>query len=250
MTAPKRSIQSMPARKVRRLPRPAGVSGACQIVSLNAGPVRVAQPGLASTPPDPVTEQFSAELIKTMKQLRRYALWLSKSVTLADDLMQDALLKAWKARDRFEPGSNLNAWCRTILRNEHISQMRRSWRMLPLADETMASLPARNGDFKSSLDLLAVRNGMALLPAKQREALLLIGVGAMSYIEAARLSGCAVGTMKSRVSRARAHLAVLMSENRAGFSSDEDLRAGDVLADLLHQFELIRPRAVTPVGQP
>lgn len=191
----------------------------------------------------PETEQFACDLIIAMKALRGYALWLSDSVSHADDLIQDALLNAWNARDRFERGTNLNAWCRTILRNLHFSQLRRSWRILPLADEAMASLPATGGNFTSALDLLAVRNGLALLPVEQREALLLIGVGGMSYIEAARLSDCAIGTMKSRVSRARGHLSMLMSENRAGFNSDADLRAGDAMADLLHQVDLIRMRA-------
>ncbi|MBA3067558.1 MAG: sigma-70 family RNA polymerase sigma factor [Hyphomonas sp.] len=194
-------------------------------------------------PRDPVAEQFGVDLIQAMTQLRRYALWLSKNASLADDLMQDAVLNAWYAQDRFERGTNLKAWCRTILRNVHVSYLRRSWRMLPLAEETMAALPADGGDFSVALDLLAVRNGITLLPLEQREALLLVGVGGMSYMQAASISGCAVGTVKSRVSRARARLAVLMSENLAGYNSDTGLRAGDAMNDLMQQVASIKRKS-------
>jgi RNA polymerase sigma-70 factor (ECF subfamily) len=206
----------------------------------HAPDVKLQVPG---KPKDPVAEQFGADLIQAMSQLRRYALWLSKNASLADDLMQDAVLNAWYAQDRFERGTNLKAWCRTILRNVHVSYLRRSWRILPLADETMAAIPADGGDFSVALDLLAVRNGITLLPVEQREALLLVGVGGMSYMQAAGIFGCAVGTMKSRVSRARARLADLMSENLAGYNSDTGLRAGDAMNDLMQQVANIKRKA-------
>lgn len=198
----------------------------------------------ATTLENPVTEQFSADLIAAMKRLRPYALWLSGSVSQADDLIQDTMLNAWQARDRFEHGTNLNAWCRTILRNAHLSCLRRSWRILPLADDTLAAIPAMYSDFTSALDLLSARNAIALLPSEQREALLLIGAGGMSYIEAAGIAGCAAGTMKSRVSRARSRLSVLMSDNRNGFNTDTVLRAKDVPDDLLRQVDRIIQSAV------
>ncbi|MFN3313359.1 MAG: sigma-70 family RNA polymerase sigma factor, partial [Hyphomonas sp.] len=155
-----------------------------------------------------------------MTELRGYAVWLCSSSALADDLIQETLLKAWVARDRFEPGTNFRAWCMTILRNVFFSYKRRSWRSQPLSEQMISDLASEHMDFGDRLDLLAVRNAMALLPCDQREALLLIGVGGQSYIEAAKLCDCAIGTLKSRVHRARLRLAVLISENQAGFSSD------------------------------
>lgn len=190
----------------------------------------------------PQAEHFGEELTRAMSQLRRYALWLAKSPALADDLMQDALLNAWRAQDRFEPGTNLKAWCRAILRNVHVSYMRRSWRTLPLPEEAMDAIPATGNDSSIALDLLAVRNGIRLLPTEQREALLLVGAGGMSYQQAAETCGCAVGTMKSRVSRARARLTQLMAANEAGYNSDNHMRAGDALNDLIHQAASIRSR--------
>ncbi|MFN3312379.1 MAG: sigma-70 family RNA polymerase sigma factor [Hyphomonas sp.] len=249
MTALKRSSQSAATISDSRLCRVETVGGARpESLSIAVQTGSTTPHHYADTQESPATERFAADLIVAMKTLRRYALWLSGSVSQADDLMQDAMLNAWQARDRFEHGTNLNAWCRTILRNVHLSHLRRSWRILPLADETMATLPAIDGDFTSALDLLSVRNSIALLPIEQREALLLVGAGGMSYIEAARIAGCAVGTMKSRVSRARAQLSVLMSENRTGFSTDAVLRAKDVLDDLLCQVDRIKLKAV-PAGQ-
>jgi RNA polymerase sigma-70 factor (ECF subfamily) len=199
----------------------------------------------------PPAENFGEELTRAMMQLRRYALWLAKCPALADDLMQDALLNAWRAQDRFEPGTNLKAWCRAILRNVHISYMRRSWRTLPLPEEAMEAIPAEGSDSSIALDLLAVRNGIRLLPTEQREALLLVGAGGMSYHEAAATCGCAVGTMKSRVSRARARLTQLMAANEAGYNSDSRLRAGDALNDVIQQAASICTRSAAnaePLG--
>ena len=185
------------------------------------------------------TDPFEEELVRQMNQLRLYALRLCNNVSLAEDLIQDTLLNAWLARDRFQAGTNLKAWCTTILRNVFFSYKRRSWRMLPLADEAVANLPSRTADGGAALDLLAVRNAMALLPTEQREALLLIGAGSLSYAEAAEICDCAIGTVKSRVSRARLRLAALIAENKAGFNTDAGISAEAALDDLLAQVAVI-----------
>lgn len=189
---------------------------------------------------------FQDDLVRELAQLRRYALHLCRNASLADDLLQEAMLNAWLARDRFQAGSNLKAWCTTILRNVFFSYKRRSWRTMPLADEAMAQVPANATECADALDLLALRNLIALLPVDQREALLLIGAGGMSYIEAARLCGCATGTVKSRVSRARLRLTVMLSENRAGFGSDPGLNARDAMDDLLWQVAQVVARLSAP----
>ncbi|MDP3459960.1 MAG: sigma-70 family RNA polymerase sigma factor [Hyphomonas sp.] len=185
-------------------------------------------------------DTFGADLAREMTELRGYALWLCNSGSLADDLIQDTLLRAWAARDRFQPGTNLKAWCTTILRNVFFSYKRRSWRSQPLPDDVVDELASESANSGHRLDLLALRNAIALLPEDQREALLLVGAGGQSYIEAAKVCACAVGTVKSRVSRARLRLAALMSENRAGFNSDSSLEADGALDDLMDQVSRLK----------
>lgn len=189
---------------------------------------------------------FQKALVDAMPQLRRYALRLCSDPNFADDLVQETMLNAWLARHRFQAGTNLKAWCATILRNVFFSHKRRSWRMLPLADEVMDSLPATTFGESDALDLLALRNVIGLLAAEQREALLLVAVGGLSYNDAAEVCGCAPGTIKSRVSRARLRASVLLEANKAGFSSDPDLSAQGAMDDLFHQVAdiLVPPAAV------
>ncbi len=187
-------------------------------------------------------ETFEVDLAGEMMGLRSYAIWLCRSRNLADDLIQETLVKAWCARDRFQSGTNLRAWCITILRNVFLSYKRRSWRSLPFPDEMVAELAAEHEELGHRLDLLALRNAIALLPRNQREAILLVGAGGASYIEAAEICACAVGTVKSRVSRARLRLAELLSDNRAGFNSNPNIEAEEVLNDLMEQVSQIKCR--------
>lgn len=182
------------------------------------------------------SQSFSSDLARQITELRGYAIWLCRSSSLADDLIQETLLNAWSARDRFQPGTNLKAWCTTILRNIFFSYKRRSWRTAPLPDDLIATLAADEGDPSHKFELLALRHAIELLPVEQREAILLVGVGSESYIDAARVCGCAVGTIKSRVSRARVRLTELMSDNNASLMSDQSMTAGDALSDLMDQF--------------
>ena len=99
------------------------------------------------------------------------------------------------------------------------------------AEATLVS-PANSGD---ELDLLALRNALNLLPDDQREALILVGAGGLAYEEAAEVCGCAVGTIKSRVSRARKAVAELLENNETGFSSDNNISAGEAFDDIMNQ---------------
>jgi RNA polymerase sigma-70 factor (ECF subfamily) len=182
------------------------------------------------------SQSFSSDLARQITELRGYAIWLCRSSSLADDLIQETLLNAWSARDRFQPGTNLKAWCTTILRNIFFSYKRRSWRTAPLPDDLIATLSADEGDPSHKFELLALRRAIELLPVEQREAILLVGVGSESYIDAARVCGCAVGTIKSRVSRARVRLTELMSGSHDSLMSDQGMTAGDALSDLMDQF--------------
>lgn len=178
---------------------------------------------------------FKQELAGLIPHLRAFARSLCGDATLADDLAQDAMLKAWHARESFQAGTNMKAWAFTILRNIFYSEKRRSWRRSSLdpevAEATLVS-PANPGD---GLDLLALRNALNLLPDDQREALILVGAGGLAYEEAAEVCDCAVGTIKSRVSRARKAVMELLDNNEIGFSGDSGIRASEAFDDIMGQ---------------
>lgn len=145
-------------------------------------------------------------MIALIPTLRAFALSLCGQMDRADDLVQETLLKAWQHIDTFEAGTNLRAWLFTILRNTYFSDMRKKRREVEDVDgKQTASLsvgPAQHGH----LDMQDFRSALGLLAAEQREAIVLVGAVGMSYEEAADVAQCAVGTMKSRVNRARKKL--------------------------------------------
>lgn len=177
--------------------------------------------------------EFKAELTALIPHLRAFSRSLCGNATLADDVAQDALLKAWNARERFIPGSNLKAWTFTILRNQFYSIKRRSWRATSLEPEVAEQTIVANSDAEQSMHLNDLRRGLDMLKDDQREAIILIGASGLSYEEAAEICDCAVGTIKSRVSRARKALEVIMESGN--FDGDADgvsaLDAMDAILD-------------------
>lgn len=159
---------------------------------------------------------FKEELLGTLPSLRAFAVSLSGKHDKADDLVQDTMMKAWAKQESFEMGTNIKAWLFTILRNEFYSQMRKRGREVQDSDglftERMAVHPSQYG----SMDLHDFRKALAALPDDQREAVILIGASGFSYEEAAEICKCAVGTMKSRVSRARSRLQVMLGVSGEG----------------------------------
>jgi len=149
------------------------------------------------------TAEFEAGLRSHMSFLRLFAHSLSGNRELAEDLAQGALTKAWQCRDSFTPGTNLKAWLCTILRNEFISHRRRAWRQVPWDNDLVAGIAAPPGEHQWAAELSDAVRAMHDLPDTQREALILVGVGGFSYGDAAVLANSAVGTIKSRVARAR-----------------------------------------------
>lgn len=178
---------------------------------------------------------FKLELAALIPHLRAFARSLSGDATLADDLAQEAMLKAWKSRESFKPGTNMKAWAFTILRNHFYSEKRRSWRRQPLDPEVAEATLVANDDPSAQIELLALRNAINKLPDDQREALILVGAGGMSYEEAGKVCGCATGTIKSRVSRARKALVELTEGTDTTFSSDDDIDAADAFEDIMAQ---------------
>ncbi|WP_176250386.1 MULTISPECIES: RNA polymerase sigma factor [unclassified Sulfitobacter] len=162
------------------------------------------------------------ELVEHLPAMRAFAISLTRNSAIADDMVQDTVVKAWTNIDKFEVGTNMRAWLFTILRNTYYSSRRKANREVADVDgvftESLAEKPAHDGhmqmtDFRKALNELAV---------EQREALLLVGASGFSYEEAAEMCGVAVGTIKSRTNRARAKIAELM-----GLRDDESLEMTD-----------------------
>lgn len=142
--------------------------------------------------------------------MRAFALSLARNPATADDLVQDAIVKAWANFDKFQPGSNLRAWLFTILRNTYYSLHRKRRREVEDPDGLHAATLSDKPHHDARLALQDFRAAFEQLTDEQREALILVGAEGFSYEEAAATCGCAVGTIKSRVNRARARLIELM----------------------------------------
>jgi len=155
---------------------------------------------------------FKRELTDVVPHLRAFARGLCGRPDMADDLVQETMLKAWAAQERFEPGTSMRAWTFVILRNAYLTDMRRN-RFRGDYDETVAEriLTAPAGQ-EEPIHLSDMHRALLTLPPERREALLLVGAGGFSYEEAAEICGCAVGTIKSRVGRARAALAIMLND--------------------------------------
>jgi RNA polymerase sigma-70 factor (ECF subfamily) len=150
------------------------------------------------------------EVVGLIPALRAFAWSLSHNGSDADDLVQDTLIKAWSNREKFEPGTNLRAWLFTILRNTYYTAVLR--RRREVRDETgeYAGTLKTPATQDWSVAVRALQAALQKLPAEHREALILVGAAGLSYEEAAEICGCALGTIKSRVNRARARLLKIM----------------------------------------
>ncbi len=156
------------------------------------------------------TPSFKRELLATLPSLRAFAVSLSGRHDKADDLVQDTVMKAWAKQESFELGTNIKAWLFTILRNEFYSQMRKKGREVQDSEGTFTERMAVHPSQYGILDMADFKKALDSLPPDQREAIVLIGASGFSYEEAADICKCAVGTMKSRVSRARTRLQDLL----------------------------------------
>lgn len=154
------------------------------------------------------SQNFGYELIQAGKDLRVFALSLSRNATRGDELVQETMLKAWANRNSFRPGTNLHAWLFTILRNEFYSQARKRSHEAEDPDEKLQADLIENERQSSYMDLQDTRRAIQRLPGELQEAIVLVGAGGLTYEEAARECGVALGTIKSRVSRARSRLRV------------------------------------------
>ncbi len=163
--------------------------------------------------PDP---GFMAELMEAVPHLRAFAMSRTRNRDQAEDLVQETILKAWDKRTSFEPGTNLTAWLFTILRNQHYSEHRKLGREVEDVDGIYAAGLVALPEQFDRLEIRDISVALDKLRPDQREAILLVGIQGMSYEDAAVVMGTAIGTVKSRVNRARKHLAEFLSLNSQG----------------------------------
>src|SRR6201994_1513770 len=167
------------------------------------------------------------QILASVPSLRAFAISLSGNVDRADDLVQETLLRALANIHSFEPGTNMPALLFTILRNLFRSEYRKRRREVEDADGSYAETLKTHPEQTSHVEFKEFSQALLKLPDDQREALILIGASGFSYEEAAEICGCAVGTIKSRVNRARTRLANLLHiENPNDFGPDRPPRAG------------------------
>lgn len=161
--------------------------------------------------PKDFPKDFLSEVTALVPTLRAFGISLCSNRTWADDLVQETLLRAWNNYGQFQPGSNMKAWLLTILRNQYYSELRhRKFEVEDPNDEHAAriSVPPEH---EAAAELDALKHALTILPVDQREALLLVCASGLSYKQASVICRCAVGTIKSRIARARDHLVAFLA---------------------------------------
>jgi RNA polymerase sigma-70 factor (ECF subfamily) len=170
----------------------------------------------------PLTKaEFKREVMAILPQLRAFARGLCGNRDLADDLAQEAMMRAWASRHTFRVGTNFKAWLFIILRNRCYSMAKKNSRFVTWDPEAAERILVAPSTQHVGIDLLDVQRALDKLPTEQREMLMLVAAD-MSYEEAAEITGCAIGTVKSRIARGRVALKRLLAEGDEG--------AGDVPA--------------------
>jgi RNA polymerase sigma-70 factor (ECF subfamily) len=177
---------------------------------------------------------FRDELVALIPQMRAFAKSMCGDPTAGDDLAQEALIKALSAHASFQMGTNMKAWVFMIIRNQFYSEKRRSWRSVQWDAETAERTLVAVTNPAGALELDELRRALQMLPDEQREALILVGAGGFSYEEVAEMAGCAVGTIKSRVSRARDKIALIFAE---GSFARDDIAPSQAMAHILAQLQ-------------
>lgn len=164
------------------------------------------------------TSSDAADVVELIPVLRAFARTLCRNPTDADDLVQETLMKAISKIDQYEPGTRLKSWLFTIMRNTFYNRAVIATREAPGAADCVSASPVTLPTQEWSLRGRDVVRAIGRLPPKQREMLLLVTVQGVSYLRAAEICGCDVGTVKSRLSRSRARLLIELGDDRAGAS--------------------------------
>lgn len=186
-----------------------------------------------------VSSKFQKDLVALIPQLRAFSRALCGGKAMADDMAQEALARAWRSQESFAAGTNLKAWVFTILRNEFYSQARRSWRQIPWDAEKAENIASASKEQDWTAELSDTARALRMLPIGQREALILVGVGGFSYEDAAKMTGSPIGTVKSRVARARASLQAILDGDEP--LPNSQVRMAEALDDLFAQLGALMP---------
>jgi RNA polymerase sigma-70 factor (ECF subfamily) len=154
--------------------------------------------------------EFERELIANIPHLRAFAGFVTQNADQASDLVQDTIVRALRAQHQYQPGTNFKAWTFTILRNLHINNLRRQRSRMESIEDGALEAFAVPPEQHARLEFQELRRALAKLTPEHREVLILVGAGGFRYEEAARICNVAIGTIKSRLSRARAELRELL----------------------------------------
>ena len=192
-------------------PEARSVRGSCTPEPLPRAEASSGQGLTTNAGPSGVASEVRAAMLAALPSLRAFALSLTNAREIADDLVQDTLVRALAKIDQFEPGTNMGAWLFTILRNIFYSQCRRTKHEVEDPDGSYAARLWAPPEQHGTCAVQDMLRALGKLPTDQREALLLIVAEGLSYEEAAHICGVAVGTIKSRVSRGRVRLARLLA---------------------------------------
>ncbi len=159
-------------------------------------------------------DSFQDLLLASLPKLRAYAMFLTKDRSLADDLLQESVVRALNAKHQFAMGTNFNAWIHRILHNQYVNYIRQNSRNIQSIDNIAEHMLSLRPDQEQKVIMGEVIQNLSDLPINQREALLLVCGSGMSYDEAADVLNCSIGTVKSRVWRARRHMErMMMNDN-------------------------------------
>jgi len=182
-----------------------------------------------------------AELLACVPHLRAFALFLTRNRDRADDLVQDTIVRALTAAHQFRAGTNLKAWMFTILRNHYFGEVRGNRMKTQSLDEPLAHRPAVPPNQIAGLEFRDFQRAFWQLNGEGREVLILVGVSGLSYEEAATICDCPLGTIKSRISRARAELLRILDDGSAAKQQDMPMMAS-------HIDGLMGTKAATPTA--
>jgi RNA polymerase sigma-70 factor (ECF subfamily) len=160
-----------------------------------------------------MSHQLHCDIEACLPHLRAFAYLLARERELAEDLVQEAVVRALSHADQFVPGTDFKAWVMKILRNSYFNELRRRGRALQASAEAAQNVGSASGGQEERLSVREFERAFRTLSTSQRQALVLVGASGFSYEDAAKEAGCKVGTMKSRVSRARLMLQQLMDED-------------------------------------
>ena len=180
------------------------------------------------------------DMVALVPQLHSFARSLTRDGVRAEDLVQEALTRALSNLDHFRPGTNLKAWLFTILRNQFYSDRRRAWRQAPWDQDAAERIPGSSGEQTWAAELSDTARALTSLSDEQREALILVGAGGFSYEDAAAICHCAVGTVKSRVARARKTLIAIL-EGEDPLPPSAQPAEGDAANEIMAQLDRLAP---------